>query len=144
MTGCCRGAVLLIALSAMPVAAKDNYPPLDILLSSPETVIGQAFEYPGGEAKITAAIVTMAPGQSTGWHAHPVPLFGYVLEGELTVDYGEDGTRVYKTGDSLIEAFGTLHNGTNTGAGPMRILAVFAGAEGVRNTISEAESDGAQ
>lgn len=137
-------AIVLIALCAVPVTAKDTYAPLDILLSSPETVIGQGFEYPDGEAKITAAIVTMAPGQSTGWHRHPVPLFGYVLEGELTVDYGADGKQVYKAGDSLIEAFGTLHNGTNTGEGPMRILAVFAGAEGVQNTIPEVQSDGAE
>lgn len=143
MIGRCLVGVLVTAF-ALPAAAQDSYPPLDILLSSPETVIGQPYEYPEGQAKITAAIVTMQPDQSTGWHFHEAPLFGYILEGELTVDYGEDGTRTYKTGDSLIEAFETLHNGTNTGAGQLRILAVFAGAEGVPNTVSEAQNDDAE
>lgn len=137
-------AGLCSASMALPVAAQDSYPPLEILLSSPETVIGQPYAYPDGDAKITAAIVTMEPGQSTGWHLHQVPLFGYVLEGELTVDYGKDGTRTYVAGDSLIEAFETLHNGTNSGSVPMRLLAVFAGAEGVANTLTEAQSDDAQ
>lgn len=138
-------ATILAAGLAFPVGAKDTYPPLDVLLSSTETVIGQPFAYPDGQAKITAAIVTMAPGQSTGWHRHEAPLFGYVLEGELTVDYGDDGTRTFKSGDSLIEAYETLHNGTNTGTGPMRILAVFAGAVGAQNTVSEViQSDGVE
>ena len=121
----------------LPSHAKDVYPPLDILLSSTKTIIGQPFTYPKGEAKMTSAIVTMMPGQSTGWHRHEVPLFAYVLAGEITVDYADDGVRLYKTGDSLIEAFQTSHNGTNTGDGPVRILAVFAGAQGAINTVSK-------
>jgi len=38
--------------------------------------------------------ITLLPGQQTGWHTHPVPLFGYILEGELTVDYGTKGQRM--------------------------------------------------
>lgn len=119
------------------VAAKDTYPPLDVLLSSSETVIGQSFEYPEGEARITAAIVTMLPGQKTGWHKHEVPLFAYILEGEITVDYGPDGTKTYREGDSIIEAFQSEHNGENTGTINVRILAVFAGAVDTPNTVAE-------
>ncbi len=79
----------------------------------------------------------MQPGQQTGWHTHEVPLFAYVMEGEITVDYGPDGTITYTAGDSLIEAYKTRHNGTNTGSGIVRILAVFAGADGIPNTVSE-------
>lgn len=122
---------------ALPVAARDSYPPLDVLLSTGETVIGQQVSYPNGPAKITAAIVTMQPGQSTGWHRHDVPLFAYILEGEITVDYGPDGVKTYRAGDSLIEAFHSRHNGTCTGDVPVRLLAVFAGAEGAENTVAE-------
>ena len=85
---------------------------------------------------MTSAIVTMKPGASTGWHRHDAPLFACVLDGELTVDYGDDGTKVYKTGDAFLEAFKTPHNGTNTGDEPARILAVFAGAKGTSNTVA--------
>jgi hypothetical protein len=80
---------------------------------------------------VTAAVVTLAPGQETGWHTHGMPTFGYVLEGELEVDYGKAGVRVYRAGDAVLEAIGVAHNGRNIGAGPMRILAVFMGADGL-------------
>ena len=132
-------AALFLTAPAIGLA-KTTYPPVEVLLSASETIIGQPIVYPtDGAAKITAAIVTMQPGQSTGAHLHNVPLFGYMLEGELTVDYGADGTRVYQAGDSLLEAVGSLHNGTNTGAGIMRVLVVFAGAEGVTNTQSASD-----
>ena len=117
--------------------ARDTYPPIEILVSSNESVIGEAIAYPQGPARITAAIVTMQPGQKTGWHRHDVPLFAYILEGEITVDYGEAGQRTYQTGDSFIEAFRSNHNGENTGSGIARILAVFAGADEVENTVAE-------
>ncbi len=82
----------------------------------------------------------MQPGEETGWHEHGVPMFGYILEGELTVDYGAEGTRVYRKGDAVIEAIDTAHNGRNTGSGVARILAVFMGADGVANTTKVAPS----
>ena len=54
--------------------------------------------------------------QQTGWHAQEAPFFAWMLAGELTVDYGLDGSRVYRAGAALIEAFRTRHNGRNSGA----------------------------
>ena len=117
--------------------AESNYPPVDVLLQSETTILGQQIVYPEGSAQITVAIVTMEPGQVTGWHTHEAPLAAHILEGELTVDYGEDGKRVYQNGDTLIEALGSRHNGENTGNGIARTLVVFAGAVGTPNTVSE-------
>ena len=127
----------VLACLATPAFGKDAYPLLDVLLSTSTSVIGQPLEYPDGTPKITSAIVTMMPGQATGWHHHDVPLFAYILEGELTVDYGPDGKKTYKTGDSFIEAFKTEHNGVNTGTTPARILAVFAGSDDAQNTVTD-------
>src|SRR4051812_30426718 len=67
------------------------------LLSTTQTVLGQPVVYPTeGPAKVAAAVISMQPGEETGWHQHDVPMFGYVLEGEVTVDYGARGTRVYR------------------------------------------------
>ena len=52
-------------------------------------------------------MVTLMPGQETGWHRQEVPLFGYILEGALTVDYGPAGSHTYEAGDAFLEAFGT-------------------------------------
>ncbi|MGR3802089.1 cupin domain-containing protein [Marinibacterium profundimaris] len=132
-----RAAAALAVLWTGAAAADDSYPPLDVLLQTTTTILGQPIAYPGGQAQITAAIVTMQPGQKTGWHDHDAPLFAYILEGEITVDYGPHGTKTYRTGDALVEALGSRHNGENTGDAPMRLLAVFAGAEGTPNTVPE-------
>jgi quercetin dioxygenase-like cupin family protein len=64
-----------------------------------------------------------------------VPLFIYILEGDVTVDYGEGIVKVYKPGDSFMEAMNRPHNGINKSNAPVRILAFYVGAEGVPNTV---------
>jgi quercetin dioxygenase-like cupin family protein len=104
------------------------------VLATSETVLGEKLAYPSGApAKVTAVIVTVAPGGQTGWHRHPVPLFAYILDGTLAVDYGSHGKRTCNAGDAIMEAMRAPHNGTNSGATPVRILAVYMGAEGLRN-----------
>jgi quercetin dioxygenase-like cupin family protein len=127
----------VLLMMANPGAAESSYPPVDVLLQSETTIIGEQIVYPEGPAQITVAIVTMQSGQTTGWHHHEAPLTAHMLEGELTVDYGENGTRVYREGDTLIEALGSRHNGQNTGDGIARIFVVFSGAVGTPNTVSE-------
>lgn len=106
------------------------------LISSGETVVGETIVYPtGAPAKVTAEIVTLQPGEATGLHIHGIPLLGYMLEGELTVDYGAKGKHVYRAGDALLEAIDVPHDGVNTGTGVMRILAVFMGAEGLPTSV---------
>ena len=133
------GLIFCLTLVSSPAQAQanDSYPPLSVLLSSSVSTIGQNISYPVGPAKITAAIVTMQPGQKTGWHKHEVPLFAYIMEGQLSVDYGSAGVKIYHAGDSFIEAFSTEHNGENTGREIVRIMAVFAGSQNIPNTIME-------
>jgi quercetin dioxygenase-like cupin family protein len=125
------GAALLVA-SADRGATRDT---VTSLLSTGQTVLSQPIAYPTqSPAKIVSAIVTMLPGEETGWHQHDVPMFGYILEGEVTVTYSGKGTHVYRQGDALMEAIDIPHNGRNTGRIPARILAVFMGADGVPDT----------
>ncbi len=137
-----RLAVAASIAIAGAVHAETAYPPVDVLLQSETTIIGQPIVYPDGPAQITAAIVTMESGQATGWHRHEAPLTAHMLEGELTVDYGPDGTRVYREGDTLVEALDSSHNGKNTGEGIARIFVVFSGAVGTPNTVMMAPRDG--
>jgi quercetin dioxygenase-like cupin family protein len=125
-------SVAHIASAEAPVAPHALVP----LLSSGQTIVGETLNYPSGApARITAAILTLPPGAATGWHTHGVPVFGYILDGELTVDYGDKGNRVYRAGEALLEAIQVAHNGRNTGSGPMRILAVFMGVEGSSTSV---------
>jgi quercetin dioxygenase-like cupin family protein len=97
--------------------------------------MGETLRYPtNGPAHVTAAIVTLAPGARTVLHKHGVPLFAYVLEGEITVDYGDRGKRTYRQGDALMEAMNAAHFGADAGAQPVRILTVYMGADGAPRT----------
>lgn len=140
-----RAACLLAAaFAALPLAARAEEPAqyqnlLTPLLSSSTTIVDQPIAYPEGTAKVTAAIVTVPPGGQTGWHLHEVPLFAYILEGEITLDYGEKGIVTKKAGDSMLEAMNWAHNGMNKGTVPLRILAVYMGAEGLPNAEAAAD-----
>ncbi len=106
------------------------------LLKNRKTILGQALDYPAGDpAEVTSLIVTLEPGEETGWHKHPVPLYAYLLSGQITVDYGEDGTWTYRPGEALMEAVGSWHNGHNAGPEPARILVVVMGAVGREITV---------
>jgi quercetin dioxygenase-like cupin family protein len=126
---CAAGPAITVALDASTRVTP--------LLSTGKTVMDEPIVYPtGAPAKVTTAIVEMAPGAETGWHTHGVPLTGYILDGELTVDYGAKGKRTYKKGDAVAEAMSVPHNGKNTGTGVMRLFVVYMGAHGMPTSIA--------
>ncbi len=132
----CLGLPALV-LTTGSVPARDVQP-IVRLLDDSSTVLGQPLAYPtDGTARIQSLIVTMQPGEQTGPHKHPHPTYGYILDGVLTVDYANGETRIYKKGDALLEAVDMIHNGRNTGAEPVRILVVFMGVDGMKNSLME-------
>jgi quercetin dioxygenase-like cupin family protein len=131
-------AAFLIASLVLPAAAREPGYPAVPLLATGTSIVGEMLRYPTtGPAHVTAAIVTLAPGESTIVHRHGVPLFAYILEGELTVDYGAHGRRTYRAGQAFMEAMDVPHAGTNTGAQPVRLIAVYMGADGAENVVAE-------
>jgi len=123
------------SVAAQDAAASKDYPAMP-LLSTGTSILGETIRYPNaGPAHVTAAIVTLAPGARTIMHKHGVPLFAYILDGELTVDYGGHGTRTYAQGQSFMEAMAVAHFGVNNGAQPVRLLAVYMGAKRAKDVI---------
>lgn len=115
--------------------AGDAYPAVK-LTDTTKTVVGEDIQYPSsGPAKIHAVVVTIAPGTETVLHHHPAPMFAYILEGEVTVDYGASGKQSFHQGEGFVEAMNVSHKGFNPGSVPVRILAVSMGAEGTENVV---------
>jgi quercetin dioxygenase-like cupin family protein len=115
---------------------RDSGYPLAPLLSTGTNIVGETLRYPTtGPAHVTAAIIVLAPEGRTIVHRHGVPLLAYILEGELTVDYGKHGTRTYRQGEAFMEAMDVAHFGVNNGSQPVRLLAVYMGAKGVQDVI---------
>jgi quercetin dioxygenase-like cupin family protein len=129
------GGLVIAAMIAAPCAA-DGPVIVKPLLKTDMTVLGQKLGYrTDGPLEITASLVEVAPGASLVEHLHPVPTFGFVLEGELTVHYEDHGSRTYKSGEALMEAVNLWHRGENKGDVPVRILVVYMGIAGVSNSI---------
>lgn len=134
-----RGLALLY-MCAVSIAiagsghAREPFPRFAPLIDTSKTTVDEPIVYPGGTAKLTTGILTLAPGEETGWHTHSVPLTGLVLSGAITVDYGDKGTKTYAEGQSIAEAMGTAHNGRNLGTVPVRVFVVVIGAEGIAAT----------
>ena len=133
-----RNALTLVLTAALAFTAglglsqaREPFKIFTLLLTTSKTVMDEQIVYPSGVAKLTNGIVALAPGQETGWHTHGVPLTGLMLEGDLTVDYGEKGTRTFHKGESIAEAISIPHNGKNLGTDTVKLFVVYAGAEGV-------------
>ena len=130
-------ASIMLALSLPATTWAQAYTAKE-LLSTQTTVLGETIQYPtSGPARVSSSIVTIKPGQDTIFHRHPAPMFAYILEGEVTVDYGDAGKRTYGPGEAFVEAMNVTHRGMNLGTTTVNILSVYIGAEGTQNVALE-------
>jgi quercetin dioxygenase-like cupin family protein len=129
------------ALSAGPSALASEALPEGFeaqpIINSGETRDGDPIVYPDTDRPvITAAVATLEPGGRTALHQHPVPVFVYVLEGAFELETEGGTPQVYKAGDAWIESLNRDHQVFNRTDEPAKFIAVFAGAEGVPNTVA--------
>ncbi len=93
----------------------------------PKTILGQDFKYPSGTPLIKAFDIEIPAGKQTSLHSHAIPLYAYIISGELEVDYGSKGKRIFKAGSSYVEAINWCHIGKSLNNQPVRILGVYLG-----------------
>lgn len=110
------------------------------LLKTTTSWNGAPIHYPEGQAEITGVTITIAPGVESGWHTHPAPSFGVLLEGELDIMLKSGETKHLKPGDSIVEVVNTLHSSKNNGSVPVKLIVFYAGAVGQKLTTKETES----
>ncbi|MEN3976804.1 cupin domain-containing protein [Emcibacter sp. SYSU 3D8] len=125
------GAAILFTTGAQALD-KLGYPARELLVTSTD-VLGQPLVFPTGTVKITSAIITIQPGGAGQLHRHDVPMYAYILQGEITVDYGPHGTKVYRQGEAIMEAEHVPHKGMNTGDEAASLLVVYMGVDGIAN-----------
>jgi quercetin dioxygenase-like cupin family protein len=109
------------------------------VLKTQDTWYGQEIVYPEGKAEMTGVVVEMAPGAETGWHMHPVPSVGYVMEGELEVHFKNGDIKQLSAGESAAEAVNVYHNGRNVGDEPVKLLIFYVGTTDQTLTVKENE-----
>jgi len=138
LVGCSSDSSSSTSTSTTTAAATNGKPQSSVVLDKQaQTVLDQLLQYPtGSQAQVSSAVLTFAPGVSTGLHKHEAPLYVYVLEGTITVTYEGGIVKNYSEGSAILEAVGTAHNGENRTTTPVKLLVVNIGAEGVANTVT--------
>lgn len=96
-----------------------------------KTILGQDFNYPNGQPLIKTHLVEIEAGKETTWHLHAIPVFAYVISGEMTINYGPLGIRTLKAGDSYVEAINVCHEARATSKLPVKIIAVMMSEQGM-------------
>lgn len=126
---CCLATATLTAVALVwPAAAADKpaAPSSTVILKTTTTGDGMPLVYPDGTPQILSRITVFPPHSETSVHRHPVPLYAYILEGQLTITTEGQPPRHYQTGDAFMETAG-WHFGRNDGDTPTRLLAVYMG-----------------
>lgn len=100
-----------------------------VVLESSTWGDGAPLVYPTGTPLITSRHVVFPPGSATPMHRHGIPLFAYMLEGELVITTEGQEPRRYKAGDAFMETSG-WHVGRNETDKPARLLSVYMGEVG--------------
>lgn len=107
-----------------------------LMIDQQITVLDQKLVYPKKTpAQVTSSITTLEPGQESGWLLHRVPVFVYVMSGTYTVEYEAGVTKEFPAGSSIMQAQKTNYNGINKGEETVRLLTVYMGAKGKKNTV---------
>ena len=83
---------------------------------------------PGHEDVITR--VDISPGGGSGRHTHPGDEISYILEGEGELLIDGSPARKLKAGDGLVVPAGKIHEARNTGAGPLKLVAIYVVEKG--------------
>jgi quercetin dioxygenase-like cupin family protein len=120
--------VILCVLCSQGFAQYQQEIRVENLLKTDTTVLGQKIAYPKtGDEEVTFSKVIIPIGKATGWHKHDVPVFAYVLQGNLTVELEDGSIRSFPQGSTFAEVVDTFHNGSNIGKEEVILLAIYLG-----------------
>ncbi|RFZ91152.1 cupin domain-containing protein [Mucilaginibacter conchicola] len=125
---------LLAACSLFVISARAQHKMdmPDVTATPPKVIFSKVLNTASlNNQEFKLVVVNFAPGESSSAHRHPIPTFGYVLEGELESTFEGKKYR-YKKGEAFYEEPNGLHNGTRnvSKTKPAKLLAMFIGDNG--------------
>ncbi|MGK5543192.1 cupin domain-containing protein [Streptomyces sp. URMC 127] len=85
-----------------------------------------------GPVQVNFRELVFPPGAATGKHCHHGQLVAVVKSGTLThyAPVYPGGVHVYRTGDSVVEGTGYVHEGRNEGSTPLVLWATYMTPQG--------------
>jgi quercetin dioxygenase-like cupin family protein len=142
-TGLIVSALVFITISGSIGAFAADYEgavKVSVIKKATTAANGQKLAYPKTEnPEVTAALVEIPPGGDTGWHAHPILVYAYVLSGAITVELEGGEQYDFREGEVILEVVDTPHIGRNRGTAPAKLVVFYSGAMGEKGTIKVAK-----
>lgn len=106
------------------------------LLKTGMTRDNEPIRYPMANPEMISVIGTLEKDGRTPLHMHPVPVYVYILEGEIELRTDGAQPQRYKAGEAFIESQNRKHQAFNVAAGPSKLLVVFVGEAGKPTTVA--------
>lgn len=130
---------LVLLAGTVAVAQDDPLPEgfeTQSLLKSSVSRDDDPIVYPTGKPEVISVIGTLAKGGRTALHEHPVPVYVYIMEGEVELRTEGKEPHRYKAGEAFIETQNRKHQAFNVSDVPSKILVVFIGEQGKPTTTA--------
>jgi len=118
-----RAVIMTVAAFALTGALAAQQPAFK------RTVLQQSDIYVAGH-EVVSAVADFEPRATPGRHTHFGEEIGYILEGTFLIEQEGKAPVTLKAGGSFLIPAGTIHNATNTGTGPGKILATYVVEKG--------------
>lgn len=106
------------------------------LLKTSVTRDNEPIAYPHVNPEMISVIGTLEKDGRTPLHMHPIPVYVYVLEGEIELRTMGDAPQRYKAGEAFIESQNRQHQAFNVASGQSKLLVVFVGEAGKPTTVA--------
>jgi quercetin dioxygenase-like cupin family protein len=130
----------LVLLAGTVAVAQDDPLPQGFetqsLLKSSVSRDDDPIVYPTGKPEVISVIGTLAKDGRTALHEHPVPVYVYIMEGEVELRTEGKEPHRYKAGEAFIETQNRKHQAFNVSDVPSKILVVFIGEQGKPTTVA--------
>jgi quercetin dioxygenase-like cupin family protein len=85
----------------------------------------QRFPSPIPGWEIVQSLAEIPEGVASGWHNHPGPEVGYIVRGDVAMEFDDRPTLTLRTGDPFMIPPGVIHNARNIGTVTTKMLSTY-------------------
>lgn len=124
--------ILLLCAVFITAHAQHNSKAINVTKTPPKVIFKQLINTEDlKNQEVTVVVVTIAPGEVSSPHIHPIPTVGYVLEGEVEMNFNGK-THRFKKGEAFYEVPNETHKGTKnlSATKDAKLLVYFIGTKG--------------
>src|ERR671914_2039607 len=85
----------------------------------------QRFPSPAPGWEIVQSLAEIPEGVASGRHSHPGPEVGYIVRGDVAMEFDDRPTLTLRTGDPFLIPVGVIHDARNIGTVTTKMLSTY-------------------